>query len=290
MDWLNMPPLTALRAFSAFAEAGTMVAAGNQLNVSHAAISQQLRGLEERLGVALLDRTGRSPTLTPEGAQLAAALAEGFGAIARVVEELTGRDADRPLQISATPSFASAWLMPRLASFRAAFPQIDLMIDPSAEVKSLGPGGFDVALRYGSGQWAGVDSELLVRSPIVVVAATELVGDRPIDGPADLRDFHWFQELGTNEATEWFARFGVVHDRARGITALPGNLMLEAARQGHGVAITAKVFVEPDIQAGRLRLLFEDGQHKGYYLVTRTGVLRPAVRDFVRWLRRQVQG
>ncbi len=284
-----MPPLTALRAFSALAEAGTMVAAGDKLNVSHAAISQQLRGLEERLGLSLLDRSGRTPALTAEGQRLATALEDGFGAIARAIEELTGRDADRPLQVSATPSFASAWLMPRLASFRAAHPQIGLMIDPSAAVKQLVPGRLDVALRYGTGEWPGVDAELLVRSPIIVVAATELVSDTRVDGPADLRNFQWFQELGTNESTDWFARFGLEHDPARGITALPGNLMLEAARQGQGVAITAKVFVEADIAAGRLRLLFEDSQTKGYYLVTRPGVQRPAVRDFVQWLRREAK-
>lgn len=284
-----MPPLTALRAFAALAEAGSMVGAGARLNVSHAAISQQLRGLEERLGLALLDRNGRGVTLTPEGQRLADALRDGFGTIARTLDELTGRDAGRPLQVSVTPSFASAWLMPRLASFRAAHPQVGLMIDPSSAVKRLEPGGMDVALRYGSGDWPGVEAELLVTSPIVVVAASNLVGDVQVNGPEDLRHLHWLQELGTNESTDWFARFGLVHDASSGITTLPGHLMLEAARQGHGVAITAKVFVEADIGAGRLRLLFEDQQEKGYYIVTRPGVQRPMVREFVRWLRREAK-
>lgn len=289
MDWTTLPPLSALRAFAAFAERGGVQPAGTALNVSHAAISQQIRNLEADLGVSLLDRSGRAMTLTADGRRLADVLLEGFGAMARIADELTGRDADRPLMVSATPSFASSWLMPRLASFREAHPAISLMIDPTAEVKPLAPGGIDVALRYGSGDWPGLDAELLVRSPIALVAATALVGDREFTDLAELRKFHWLQELGTNEATEWFARLGVNRDESRGLSSLPGNLMIEAARQGQGIAITARVFVEEDVAAGRLRVLHEDVRKKGYFLVTRPGVMRPPVRAFVRWLRTQTR-
>ncbi|MBV7396289.1 LysR family transcriptional regulator [Mameliella sediminis] len=287
MNWSNLPPLSALRAFCAYAETRSVNAAGAALNVSHAAISQQMRALEAHMGVALLDRRGRKLELTAEGETLARCLIEGFGTIALTVEALTGADASRPLQISVTPTFAAAWLMPRLPGFREIHPDINLMIDPSARVQPMEPGGFDMALRYGDGQWPGLDSELLIRSPIVVVAAPDLVGDRPVTSPADLRDYHWLQELGTNEATEWFAQHGVDRDAGRGYTALPGNHMLEAARAGQGVAIVAGVFVEPDIQAGRLRKLFEDKLEKGYHIVTRPGVPRPPLKAFLTWLRRE---
>ena len=94
-DWLALPPLTALRAFSALADTGATVAAGARLNVSHAAISQQVKQLESHLGVALVDRSGRQLALTAEGRQLADALHLGFGTIGRAVEALTGADADR---------------------------------------------------------------------------------------------------------------------------------------------------------------------------------------------------
>ncbi|WP_238363838.1 LysR substrate-binding domain-containing protein [Mesobacterium pallidum] len=289
MDWSAFPPLSALRAFSAYAATGSVAKAGAALNVSHAAISQQMRNLEDHMGLALLDRSGRMLRLTDEGAELALACEDGFGAISRAVESLTGRGADRPLQISATPSFAANWLMPRLAEFRALHPGVSLMIDPTAEVKPLTPGGIDLALRYGNGDWPGLDAQLIVRSPIVVVAAPGLVGDRQIDGPEDLRSFHWLQELGTNEATAWLAGHGVEHDRSQGMTALPGNLMLEAARMGQGVAITARVFAEADVAAGRLIELFHDIQRKGYFAVTRPGVQRPTLRAFLRWLRRHAE-
>ena len=116
MDWTALPPLTALRALAAYADTGSMAEAGARLNVSHAAISQQIRALEENLGVALLDRQARSGALTPEGRALAEAALTGFADMASLAAELSGRDEERPIQISTTPSFASYWLMPSLAS------------------------------------------------------------------------------------------------------------------------------------------------------------------------------
>ena len=284
-----MPSLSALRAFSAFADAETMVAAGASLNVSHAAISQQIRALEGVLDLPLLDRSGRSPQLTAEGRQLAEALRQGFGEIARVIEELTGKGSEIPLQVSATPGFAASWLMPRLGGFREQHPGVDLMIDPSPEIKPLRPGGVEAALRYGDGGWAGLDVHLLLPSPIVVVAAPELIGDRRPRCAEDLLQFHWLQEAGTNEASAWFAQRGVEGRSTKGSMSLPGNLLLEAARQGQGVAITSRVLVQQELEAGRLLLLFEEASSRGYYLVTRPGVQRPALRNFCRWIKAEAQ-
>ncbi|MBU2962565.1 LysR family transcriptional regulator [Citreicella sp. C3M06] len=286
MDWTAIPPLSALRAFAAYAEHRSVEQAGNALNVSHAAISQQIRNLETHLGFALLDRHGRRMTLTPDGERLAEALLDGFGGIARTLAEMTGRDAGRALEISATPGFAATWLMPRLPGFRERHPSLSLAIDPSSQLRSLQPGGLDVAIRYGDGNWPGLEAERLFLSPIVVVAAPALV-PRPITDPAELRAYPWLQELGTSEATDWLAEYGVTPDTAHGMTGLPGNLMIEAARQGQGIAITARLFVEQDLVAGRLRLLFQDARQKGYWMVTRPGIPRPPLRHFVSWLRRE---
>jgi LysR family glycine cleavage system transcriptional activator len=227
--------------------------------------------------------------LTAEGRDLADALNLGFGAIARAVETLTGADADRPLQISATPSFAAHWLMPCLSAFRQAHPQIDLMIDPTPRLVTLEPGGIDIALRYGTGDWPGLEAELLFRSPIVAVAAPQLVEGKRIDSPADLADLPWLQEFGTNEASDWLRRRGVVKERAAGLVQVPGNLLLDGLRNGQGVAVTVREWVRQDIAAGRLRLLFEEDVDSGYHIVTRPGVLRPPAKAFVRWLRRQAR-
>ena len=203
------------------------------------------------------------------------------------IEALTGAQADRPLQISTPPTLAAPWLLPRLPRFHEKYPDISLMIDPSAKVQPLEPGGIDVALRYGNGDWSGLEAELLIASPIVVVAAPSLVGRVEITDLSDLSSYPWMQELGTSEASDWFIEKGLHNSLPRVISAMPGNLMIEAARQGQGVATVARAFVEHDIEAGRLRLLFEDVRKKGYHIVTRPGVPRPPLRAFLTWLRRE---
>lgn len=290
MDWRDMPPLAALRAFAAFAETGDVVSAGAALNVTHAAISQHLRALERHLGVALLDRSGRALTLTGEGEQLAQALTVGFGAIGSVVQELTGRDAARPVHLSVTPSFAANWLMPRLPEFRMAHPDIDLMIDPSAKLVELTPGGIDIALRFGAGGWAGLDSELLIATPMVVIAAPGMLAGRTIRDPEELTDLPWLEELGSSEASNWLQGRGVARGLVGRRVQMPGNLVLEAVRAGQGVAVSTRLFVEADVAAGRVTILFEDPDTgAGYHLVTRPGVLRAPARKVAAWLRRMAR-
>ncbi len=288
MNWMNMPPLASLRAFSAFAEAENIVQAGAALNVSHAAISQQLRTLEKYLGVSLLDRSGKSMTLTPEGEKLARAVRLGFGAIGAAVADLTQTDQDRPVHVSLTPSFAASWLMPRLPAFQAEFPNIPLALDPTPKLVNPSPGGVDVAIRYGSGDWSGIASDLLLSSPIVIVAARNLLGDRVEWTPQELSQLPWLEELGTTEATTWLARHGVEHGPGAGRIALPGNLLLDALRAGQGVTVTARHFVESDIASGQLVELFCEPENSGYYIVTGEIPLRPAAKIFVSWLRGQV--
>ncbi|SFE48099.1 LysR family transcriptional regulator [Roseivivax sediminis] len=287
MPFSRLPPLSALRAFSAFAETGSVTRAGAILNVSHAAVSQQLRNLETHLGVKLLDRSGNRLALTPEGSQLADTLIAAFGRIAQTVDALTGADADRPLHVSTSPSFASNWLMPRLAGFRTAHPEIDIMIDPTPRLNDPEPGGIDVAIRYGEAGWPGLESEPLMSSPIWIVAAPELIGDLKPERPEDLLGFPWLQELGTTEASNWFAQHGITKRLAKGIIHVPGNLMLDGARNGQGIVVTSQVAVERDVDAGRLRLLFEERAGGGYHIVTAPGAVRPQLRAFVTWLRRE---
>lgn len=289
MQWLSLPPLTALRAFSALAECRTMQAAGEALNVSHAAISQQVKALEEHMGLALVVRGGRKLSLTDDGRLLAEALERGFGEIEATVTQLTGRTDARALQITTTPSFAAGWLLPKLADFRAKHAQVDLMMNATPEAVALRPGGTDLAVRYGAGQWDGCDAELLIPTDIVVVAAPELIGDRKIETPAELSAFDWISEQGLHEASNWLRRHGVEDGRAKSITHMSGNMMLDAARLGQGVVCTARLFVQDDIARGRLSLLYEEPQgaaQSGYFLVTRQGaVLRPVAKAFASWLR-----
>ncbi len=286
MDWRGFPPLSALRAFSAFAGAPSLDQAGAQIGVTHAAISQQIRGLEAHLGLALVDRGGRRLALTPEGKRLAEALEGGFGQIAATLAALTGADETAPLRITTTPSFAAGWLMPRLADFRAHHPSIDLAIDPAPDNREIGRDA-DVALRYGNGHWPGLEARLILRSSVVVVAAPSLVPPGPMPDLDHLAGLPWLQELGTNEASQFFETYGLTRRVGAAIISLPGNLMLDAARDGQGVAVIAQAFVAADLAAGRLRLLFEDADREGYFLVTRPGPQRKALKAFCAWVLRQ---
>lgn len=287
MGWQGLPPLAALRAFAAYVETGSVVGAGAALSVSHAAVSQQLRSLESHLGVALLDRSGRAMKLNGEGEILAQGCAEGFAAMARAVGLITGAEANRPLHISPTPSFAAAWLMPRLPDFRSAHPGISMTLDPTPEQVTLSPGGVDLSIRYGKGNWTGLDSELLLESSMVVVAAPSLIEGKDVSDAAALSLLPWLEEAGTTESTNWLDARGVARGMRGSLTQAPGNLLLDGARDGQGIAVTVRLFLEADIRAGRLCVLHEDvTPGTGYYLVTRPGVQRPPLKAFMRWVRK----
>lgn len=286
IDWRNLPPLSALRAFSAFAETDSLEAAGARIGVTHAAISQQIRALEAQLNLTLVERGGRRLQLSSDGRRLAETLASSFAAIAETLAELTGAEADRPLRITTTSTFAGGWLLPRLPDFRAQHPGIDLVIDPTPVMREIGR-EVDVAVRYGKGNWAGLESQLILRSGIVVVAPPHLGPPGPVP-LQDLAGLPWLQELGTTEASAFLDQLGLRREQGVGMTSLPANLVLDAARDGQGVAIMVRAFVAADLAAGRLRVLFEEeDEDEGYFLVLRPGVQRPPVQAFCRWILRQ---
>ena len=185
MDWRTLPSLNSLRAFAAVAEEKSLSAAGRELNVTHAAVSQQVKSLETFLGLQLVVREGRGIALTPEGGQLFRGISSGFETIQDTVDELLHQDVGRPLNITMTPSFAISWLMPRINDFRLKHQDIELMLNPTAENIELKPGGVDLAIRFGRGDWPGLESELLFKTNFVVVGATRLVGDCGIKKPED---------------------------------------------------------------------------------------------------------
>jgi len=287
MTWADLPPLNSLRAFAAVAEAGSYSRAGAALNVSHAAVCQQVRGLEARLGVTLVVREGRGLKLTDEGVLLARQLAKGLAAIRDGVDALTGANAARPIQVTMPPAFAVSWLMPRIMDFQHRHPGLTLMLSPTAQLLELAPGGIDLAIRFGDGKWPGVKVTPFLLPDIVVVGTRELIGRRKLTDLALLASLPWLQELGTNEVAAWMKRHGIVPKRPPKITHMPGNLIMEAVRRGDGLTYTARCFVDREIRSGQLVVLSSENNTGGYYIVTRPGVLRPPVRAFVRWLKQQ---
>jgi LysR family glycine cleavage system transcriptional activator len=287
MYWTEFPTLNSLRAFSAVAETLSFSRAAVSLNVTHAAVSQQVKALEERIGLILIERKGKVIGLTTEGKSLAHDLAIGFTAIHDGVKALTRASAERAVQVTMPPAFAVSYLMPRIAGFQREHPEIRLMLNPTAEIMELTSGGIDVAIRYCDGIVPGMVVTPLLKSDMVVVGARELIRDKTFSNPAAFCDLPWLQELDSNDTAEWMERQKITPDQPMRITYMPGSLIMDAVRRGHGLTFTARSFVEKDIQAGLLVELFSETDCGGYYIVTRPGTLRSPVLAFVNWLNRQ---
>ncbi|WP_417694151.1 LysR family transcriptional regulator [Roseibium sp.] len=289
MSFRHLPPLTGLRAFAAVAQTNSFSAAGRELNVTHAAVSQQVRALETHLGTRLVERAGRGVSLTADGVRLAEGLMEGFAVISETVDDILRGNTERPLNVTVTPSFAVSWLMPRISDFKQIHPEIELMLNPTSQVVDLAASDVDVAVRYGGGEWPGLLCEPLLLSGYVVVGATSLVGKDTVYQPSDLQDFPWLQELGTNELAQWLERQGVVPRSKLNITHLPGYMVLDGVRRGTGITATARIFVESLIQAGHLRVLAEElrPEASGYHIVRGKGEPRPPLKKFIHWIKRK---
>jgi LysR family glycine cleavage system transcriptional activator len=284
LRWKDLPPLSALRAFQAVAEAGGYAPAARALNVTHAAVAQQVRGLEAALGVALVVRAGRGMALTAEGADLARALTDGFATIQAGVETLRGGQ-NRPVRITLTPSFATQWLMPRLKDFWDRHPDIALSLHPDARVVDLRRDGMDVGLRYGNGAWPGVEARFLAPARLSVTCAPALMQGRATLTAAEMQRMDWFLTRDWPEQENYLISLGL-NPATLGRTDFNSeDLSLAAARQGLGLVVESYALIEDDVAEGRL-VLIHDSREKvpAYFAVTPPGPQRAATRAFLKWL------
>ncbi|MBT0957723.1 LysR family transcriptional regulator [Alphaproteobacteria bacterium KMM 3653] len=282
----HLPSLASLRAFEGAARHGSFSAAARELNVTHAAIAQHLRRLEDHFGTPLMHRAGRGMALTPQGEALAASLTEGFALIHSGVRALTEQGKSRPVRVSLTPSFAENWLMPRIGQFWSAHPDIPVEISPSISLTDLRRDGIDLAIRYGIGPWPGVEAQVLTTAPNAVVAAPSL-GLKPVTTLADLQDQHWLMGGTRPEEGTWAKANGLDFDAARKTQLPTGNLANQAARAGNGVLISPATLVEQDIKSGHFTLLYsEDESPLAYHIITLPGRASANAQTFIKWLKR----
>lgn len=285
MEWRNFPSLNALRAFSVVAETGSYTQAGERLNVTHAAVMQQIRGLEAFLDVQLVERSGRKLELSQAGRQLARDLHDGFRVIHQGVDALTRTQAARPLHVTMSPVFAVKWLMPRLAEFQIRHPEVTLLLNPSGKIVDVERDDMDLAIRYSRLEDLPPGAEVLIVLDLAIVGTPELLASAPVVSPADLARLPWLMELGTQEVPEWFARQGVTPAGPLTISHMPGNLIMEAVKQGEGITYTARQWVSEELASGVLVDVFAEVQAGAFYLHPRSGPQRPALRAFMAWLR-----
>ena len=285
INWRDLPPLSALRAFAAVADLGGFSAAARSLNVTHAAVAQQVRALEDHLATPLVVRDGRGMALTSDGQQLAAALADGFGAIATGVATMKASAGDRPVRITLTPSFASQWLMPRLRDFWDRHPDIALSLHPDARVVDLRRDGMDIGLRYGDGHWPGVEARFLAPGRMAVACAPDLLDGKTSLTPAEMQEMEWILTRDWPEQENYLKSIGLKPDTLSRTEFPSEELSLAAARQGLGLVVDSLALMEDDLEEGRLVLL-HDSKDKipAYFVVTLPGPQRAATRAFLKWL------
>ena len=286
-DWRNIPSLTALRAFAATAELRSFSQAARVLNVTHAAVAQQVRGLEEQLGRPLVQREGRGVSLTADGEQLAEAVAEGFGAFQRGLEALRAGEADRPVRVTLTASFAAQWLMPRLKDFWHQHPDIGLSLHPDSKVVDLHRERMDLAIRYGSGVWPGVEATYLTSARLVIAGAPSLIGDH---NPTvqEMAEMDWILALNWAEQDAYLRQLGLEPSTLSSTEVSGEELAVAAARQGLGLVVESVALIESDVDEGRLRIVHESREKlPAYFVVVLPGPKRAAARAFLKWLKSQ---
>ena len=275
----RMPPLNALRAFEAVARHSSFARAAQELHVTKAAVAQQVRALEQEIGVRLVERNGRGLQLTESGAAGAGALAEGFALLAKAARAMREGEGRRFLVINSTPSFAATWLVGRIGKFKARHPETDVLIDANPTEDALDSGAADALIRWGAGEFLGLAATLLFKEDVFPVCAPRLVaGDDPLRSPEDLAR-HTLLHLDWNPAhaswptwSDWLNAAGARHVEAtHGVFFNNMAMTLRAAAQGQGVALTSFAIAADELAAGRLIAPFKTSVATpfGYYFVCR---------------------
>lgn len=292
---MSDPPLAYLKTFEAAARHESFARAASELHVTPAAVSQQMRALEERLGVALFARTARSLTLTRTGREYAAQVARALGDIATATRTLGRPERSGRLTVATFQSFASQWFVPRLGRFRVLYPEIDVRLVLGAALADLTTGVADVAVRFGPGDYPGCDSERLMGEVVFPVCHPSLLAGRAVPRrPSDLLGMPLLHDDGLVRSERRLAWGDWVGETsaAANIHMPDGLLALQAALLGDGVALARRSTVVEHLQAGRLvRLLDEERPTDlSYWLVTAAGEKGPRVEAFKTWMFDEIKG
>ncbi len=264
----QLPPLNALRAFESAARHLSISDAARELFVTPAAVSHQVKALEDFVGTPLFVRQHRKLVLTDAGAALLPGLRAGFEQISDAVARLRARRSDRPLTVSSNMSFCSQWLIPHLDDFRTRHPDVDIRIDASNALVDFVTDGVDLAVRFGRGVYPGLISHKLWHAQVFPVCSPGLPSaTRPLDTPDDLRHHtllhaDWFSDdeawMDWFDWRSWLLSAGITDiDPQTGLQFNQTSLTIQAAIEGQGVALVNNLLVADDLAAGRLIKPFE---------------------------------
>lgn len=287
--YTRLPPINAIRVFETAARLGNFTRTGEALGMTQAAVSYQIKQLEDRLGFALFERKPRHVELTPRGAQLARGTSDAFRLLERTFRDV--REArDSVLAITALPTFCSNWLVPRIGSFQMDNPDLAVRIDSRPEIVDIKAGEADIGIRLGKGNWPGLEARRLFSdTATALVPARTAERHGPFATPEDLLHLRLIGPMGWWR--DWFAGAGGDADR------LPERPHLELETQTMEVAAAiaagdAAVMVSPlyfaeQIAAGSLvqPFLHETSHGEGHWLVfDKARAKEPKIAAFVQWM------
>lgn len=292
-DLASLPSLNALRAFEVSARHLNFRLAADELGVTQAAVAQQIRNLEASLGMKLFARLPRGLALTESGRSYSASIRRALELI--VEATLALRPDSLHLTVSVPPSFASRWLIPRIALFTEAYPDIDLRVLATERLSRFHTDGVDVAVRYGNPPFGpGLNTELLVAQSIIVVGSPALLDK--LGRPADLA--HLQRYLWLHDAHNLWPQF-IAHVFAQPLQGAAKNLRfnstslaVDAALAGQGLALVTRAFIQDDLDAGRLVQVLEQSlpMDAGFYLVWPRNAREPGpLLTVLAWLREQAR-
>ena len=282
---LSLPSLSAIRAFEAAARLRSFTRAADELHMTQAAVSYQIKQLEQRLGFSLFERQPRQVVLTAAGQRLAPVVIDAFKQLQSAFAQAVDR-AETELAITALPTIAATWLVPRLGAFQLAHPKLAVRLDTGVPLVDLANSDFDVGIRIGAGQWPGLHADFLLPNLFTPLCSPALRAQ--LRTPRDLLGLPRFGRERWWRA--WFALAGLPD---ADLGARPGvELDIEqhavtAAIAGHGVAISSPLLFAPDLAAGRLLQPFDTvgRDERDYWLAypaARQGSAK--IRAFREWL------
>ncbi|WP_420348980.1 transcriptional regulator GcvA [Pelagibius sp.] len=292
------PPLAALRTFEVAARHLSFTKAAAELHVTQGAVSQQIKQLEASLGFALFHRGARGLTLTEKGEDLAETAQTVFRRLFDKVAELQQPDESGILTVTASPSLAVKWLIPRLGRFHDIHPEIDVRIRPTGNRIDLvaEAATIDMAIRFGQGPFPGLVSKAIMHETVFAVCSPELLAKGPpLRRPEDLKHHTLLHtesaRMEVNSMATWSVWLGILG--ARGVDptqgpAFPNSyMMIQAAIHGQGVGLTWATLAEDDLRAGRLVRLFDravEGSMSYFVVCTEAAARKQKVIAFRDWL------
>ena len=287
----RLPSLNALRVFVAVARTGGVSRAAEELNLTHSAVSHQIRSLQSDLGITLFEKSGRGLMLTEQARVYVQRIESAFKEIEEATLEVTTHNRHR-LRISTIPSFAARWLLPRLGDFIATCPDVDVEVQSSHRAADVKGGEVDIGIRFDTGPHPGLYSERLMRDWLFPVCSPEFAKKYALCDASGI-DGVPLMHSEREPWSSWFPAAGIVADEPEhGILFNDSALMLQAAAAGQGLCLARQSIVYDELQSGRLVRPFStyvESPFSYFFVCRREKLASPPIAAFRTWIVRQIK-